>query len=151
MLWRTWECIKGGRGGHISCKCSQMLVKVHQLCTCDWKIFSWKAFSYRKLESPCFLLALFTCVLVALSNTAHLGMREVLKKSGSDTSTSMLLSLYMHMWICTFSISFSLLMSLYFCLHFLVWELFPPHWWSVTVMCSYPLCKGHQMVCCSWK
>lgn len=23
--------------GHISCKCSQMLVKVHQLCSCDWK------------------------------------------------------------------------------------------------------------------
>lgn len=23
--------------GHISCKCSQMLVKVHQLCICDWK------------------------------------------------------------------------------------------------------------------
>lgn len=36
MLWRTWESIKEG-WGHISCKCSQMLVKVHQLCTWDWK------------------------------------------------------------------------------------------------------------------
>lgn len=31
------ESVSKTAGGHISCKCSQMLVKVYLPCTCDWK------------------------------------------------------------------------------------------------------------------
>lgn len=49
------------------------------------KIFPWKDFSHRKRQLPCFLLALFTCVFVARSDAASLGVGKISKKSGSGT------------------------------------------------------------------
>lgn len=76
-----------GVWGHISCNCSQMLVKVHQGCT----YVTGKIVFLESLKQPEAAMLpsclVYLCVFVALSNAASLGMRKEIRLRHIHAST----------------------------------------------------------------
>lgn len=89
------ESISKTAGGHISCKCSQMLVKVYLLCTCDWKNSFLEGLLTPEARAS-FLLGLCIFVFVASSFASSPGLNEL---------SFAVVPLFIHIQICCLSFS----------------------------------------------